>query len=60
VLFQDLADKLVTVELGYLDQVPTASVISHPESLADPGTEACSYVVEQGTRDGRGPILHLV
>jgi len=60
VLFQDLADKLVTVELGYLDQVPTASVISHPESLADSGTEACSYMVEQGTRDGRGPILHLV
>ncbi len=60
VLFQDLTDKLVTVELGHLDQVPTASVISHPEGLADSGTEACSYVVEQGARDGRGPTLDLV
>ncbi len=60
VLFQDLTEKLVTVELGYLDQVPTASVISHPEGLADSGTEACSYMVEQGARDRRGPILHLL
>lgn len=60
VLFQDLSEKLMTVELSHLDQVATASVIAHPEGLANPGTEACSYMVEQGTRDGRGPILHLL
>jgi len=60
VLFQNPADKLMTVELGDLNQVPPASVISHPEAVADPSTEAGSYVVEQGARDGRRPPLHLI